>query len=43
MSDESQKRLEKSLRSLTLLLTALGTFLTAVTGAAVAGHTIGRW
>jgi hypothetical protein len=37
MSDHSQRPLDKSLRSVTLLLTALATLLTALTGAVIAG------
>ena len=43
MSDHSQRDYGKPLRSVTLLLSALTTFLTALTGAVIAGHGIGWW
>jgi hypothetical protein len=42
MSDQNQKQLEKA-RAVALLLSAGATLLTAVTGAALAGHSIGWW
>jgi hypothetical protein len=41
MSDHSPQDFSKSVRSVTLLLTALATFLTALTGAVLALHGAG--